>query len=202
MKLELELDDSIEELISDFQNTPDKLQLAIRRALRKLSRFTERRTLRALAREQGITQKKLKELGRVKVSLLKPGERGSEGYSLVIWIGAWDIPAHYLGKPRQTKSGVKAGKHFWEGAFLMQPVNAPHPMVFKRKTNWQYKYQRSRKSGRMMWMGLPLEKQSLPMMQNATQVLEKLQPVLLERFAILMHQELNFIIHGAGTPSA
>lgn len=197
MKLELELDDSIDELIRYFQNTPETLQLAIRRSLRKLSRFAERRTLRALAREQGITQKKLKELGRVKVNLLQPGERGSEGYSLVIWVGAWDIPAHYLGKPRQTKKGVRTGKHFWEGAFLMQPVNASRPMVFKRKANWQHKYQRSRKSDRMMWMGLPLEKQTLPILNSAIQVLKKLRPVLLERFATLMQQELNFIINGA-----
>ena len=117
MKLELELDDSIEALISRFQNTPENIQLATRRALRKLSRFAERRTLRALAREQGITQKKLKELGRVKVSLLQPGERGSEGYSLVVWIGAWNLPAHYLGKTRQTKKGVRTGRHFWKGLF-------------------------------------------------------------------------------------
>ncbi|WP_257287969.1 hypothetical protein [Endozoicomonas sp. SESOKO2] len=198
MKLELELDDSIDELIHYFKNTPETLQLAIRRSLRKLSRFAERRTLRALAREQGITQKKLKELGRVKVNLLQPGERGSEGYSLVIWIGAWDIPAHYLGKPRQTKQGVRTGKHFWEGAFLMQPVNATHPMVFKRKANWHHKYQRSKKSGRMMWMGLPLEKKTLPILNSAIQVLEKLEPVLLERFTTLVQQELNFIINGAG----
>ncbi|WP_062262447.1 hypothetical protein [Endozoicomonas arenosclerae] len=195
MELDLELDDSIDDLIESFKHAPEKIDLATRRTLKKLSRFAERRTLRALARQQGITQKQLKELRRVKVSLLNPGERGREGYSLVIWIGASDLPAHYLGKPRQTKSGVKTGKHFWKGAFLMQPVNAPRPMVFRRKDNWQHKYQRSRKSGRMMWMGLPLEKQAQPMLKNATQVLEKLKPLLLERFATLMHQELNYVFN-------
>ncbi len=197
MKLDLELDDSLDDLIESFQQAPEKVDLATRRALKKLSRFAERRTLRALARQQGITQKQLKELGRVKVSLLNPGERGSDGYRLVIWIGASDLPAHYLGKPRQTKSGVKTGKHFWKGAFLMQPVNAPRPMVFRRKDDWQHRYQRSRKSGRMMWMGLPLDKQALPMLQNAIQVLEKLKPLLLERFATLMRQELNFLLSEA-----
>ncbi|KEQ17134.1 hypothetical protein [Endozoicomonas numazuensis] len=193
MKLDLELDDRIGGLITAFQNSPEKVDRATRRALKKLSRFAERHTLRALARQQGITQKTLKALGRVKVSLLKPGERGSEGYSLVVWIGASDLPAHYLGQPRQTTSGVKTGKHFWKGAFLMQPVNAPRPMVFRRKDNWQHQYQRSKKSGRMMWMGLPLEKQALPMLHNAIKVLEKLKPLLLERFTTLMQQELNFL---------
>ncbi|MGI9278339.1 MAG: hypothetical protein ACR2PX_01760 [Endozoicomonas sp.] len=194
MKLELELDDRVEAMIALFQNTPEKVNLATRRALRKLSRFAERHTLRELARQQGITQKKLKELGRVKVNLYQPGERGSDSYRLVVWIGAFDIPAHHLGQPKQTKSGVRTGMHVWSGAFLIQPVNAPKPMVFKRKANWQHRFQRSKKSGRMMWMGLPLEKQSLPMMQNAAQVLEKLKPVLLERFATLMQQELGFLL--------
>ena len=127
------------------------------------------------------------------MSLYKPGERGEEGYHLVIWIGTRDIPAHYLGKAVQTKSGVRTGQHAWKGAFLMQPVNAHRPMVFKRKANWAHKFQRSKKSGRMMWMGLPLEKQSLPMYQNAVRAIEKLQPVLLERFSTLLQQELNFL---------
>ena len=77
----------------------------------------------------------------------------------------------------------------------MQPANAMHLMVFKRKSNWRHKYQRSKKSGRMMWMGLPLEKQTLPIMNSAIQVLEKLQPVLLERFSTLMQQALNFLLN-------
>ncbi|MGI9276863.1 MAG: hypothetical protein ACR2PT_18705 [Endozoicomonas sp.] len=117
MKLDLELDGPLDDLIEAFQDSPQNVSKAINRSLRKLSRFAERRTLRELARQQGITQKLLKELGRVKVSLYKPGERGTDGYSLVVWVGAWDIPAHYLGKPVQTKSGVRTGKRFWEGAF-------------------------------------------------------------------------------------
>ena len=76
MKLDLELDDALkngpnnelDELIDSFQRSPDKVSKAIQRSLRKLSRFAERRTLRELSRQQGITQKRLKQLGRVKVS--------------------------------------------------------------------------------------------------------------------------------------
>ena len=193
MKLYLELDETLDALIESFQSSPENVSKAIQRSLRKLSRFAERRTLRELSRQQGITQKLLKQLGRVKVALYKPGERGEEGYSLIIWVGVQDIPAHYLGKPVQTKSGVRTGKHSWAGAFPMQPANASHPMVFRRKDNWKHKFQRSKRSGRMMWMGLPLEKQSLPMFQAATRAIEKIQPLLLERFATLLQQELNFL---------
>lgn len=131
-------------------------------------------------------------MGRVRVSLYKPGDRAGQNYSLVIWIGALDIPAYYLGKLIQTKSGVRTGRRFWEGAFLMQQVNANHPMVFERKEEWRHKFQRSKKSGRMMWMGLPLEKKEVAIWDSASGVLRKLEPMLLERFATLMEQELNY----------
>ncbi len=192
MKLDLELDNTVDDLIGQFDHAPEKVSQAIARSLRKLSRFAERRVLRELARRQNITQKVLKSLGRVRVSLYKPGDRAGQNYSLIIWIGALDIPAHYLGKPIQTKSGVRTGRRFWDGAFLMRPVNATHSMVFERKETWQHKFQRSKKSGRMMWMGLPLEKKEVPIWSTASTVLQKLEPVLLDRFTTLMEQELNY----------
>ncbi|MCW7551772.1 phage tail protein [Endozoicomonas gorgoniicola] len=187
MKIDLELDSQIEDIVSAFRDSPRRVDKALTRALRKLSRFAERQTLRNLARQQGITQKLLKELGRVRVTLNQNG-----GYQLVIWIGVLDIPAHYLGKPVQTRSGVRTAKHFWPGAFLMQPLNASHPMVFKRKANWKHRYQRSKRSGRMMWMGLPLAKQGAPLYDSASQVIAALEPELLERFTTLLQQELNY----------
>ncbi|WP_066017710.1 hypothetical protein [Endozoicomonas atrinae] len=192
MKLDLELDSTVDELIDQFDHAPEKVSKAIARSLRKLSRFAERRVLRELARRQNITQKVLKSLGRVRVSLYQPGDRAGQNYSLIIWIGALDIPAHYLGKPIQTRSGVRTGPRFWEGAFLMRPVNATHSMVFERKDTWQHKFQRSKKSGRMMWMGVPLEKKEISIWSSARTVLQQLEPVLLDRFTTLMEQELNY----------
>ncbi len=192
MKLDLELDSTVDDLIGQFDHAPEKVSKAIARSLRKLSRFPERRILRELARQQSISQKVLKSLGRVRVSLYQPGDRAGQNYSLIIWIGALDIPAHYLGKPVQTKRGVRTGRRFWEGAFLMRPINATHSMVFERKDTWQHKFQRSKKSGRMMWMGLPLEKKEVPIWNTASTVLQKLEPVLLDRFTTLMEQELNY----------
>ena len=48
------------------------------------------------------------------------------------------------------------------------------------------------KSGRTMWMGLPIEKVTLPIADAARQAINQLQPQLLERFIILMQQELNY----------
>ena len=65
-------------------------------------------------------------------------------------------------------------------------------MVFERKADWQHKFQRSKKSGRMMWMGLPMEKKAISIWHSASDVLRKLEPVLLDRFSTLMEQELNY----------
>ena len=192
MKLAIDLDSSIDDLIEAFSDSPEKVAKAIDRALRKLSRFAESRTRREVSRQMKISAKLLKELGRVKVNLYKPGGLNPDGYRLVVWIGIMDIPAHYLGKPAQTKAGVRTGRHFWDSAFLFQPVNASHEMVFKRAPSWKHKQQVSKKSGRFMWMGLPIEKQSLSVYREANQALAKLEPLLLERFATLLQQELNF----------
>ena len=192
MKLAIDLDSGIDDLIESFADSPEKVAKAIDRSLRKLSRFAESRTLREVSRQMKVTTKLLKKLGRVKANLYKPGGLNPDGYRLVVWIGVFDIPAHYLGKPAQTKAGVRTGKHFWDGAFLFQPVNAPHDMVFKRAPHWKHKQQVSRQSGRLMWMGLPIEKQSLSVFREANQALAKLEPLLLERFATLLQQELNF----------
>ncbi|MTI15144.1 hypothetical protein E1189_19300 [Sansalvadorimonas verongulae] len=128
----------------------------------------------------------------MRVSLHKPGQK-SDQYKLVIWVGLADIPTHYLGRPIQTQSGVRTGRYRWEGAFVFQPVNARSDMVFQRAPAWKHKKQVSLKSGRTMWMGLPIEKVALPIANSARQAVEQLQPKLLERFTTLMQQELNYV---------
>ena len=192
MQIDIDLDTRLRDLIADFDRAPAKTNTAIRRAMKKLSRFAERRVLQALGRTVGVTQKKIKELGRVRVTLYRPGER-SEQYELVIWVGLADISAHYLGRAVQTKSGVRTGRYRWDGAFVFQPVNASRTMVFRRAPDWKHRKQVSLKSGRTMWMGLPVEKVGLPIADAAERAVEQLQPELLDRFTTLMQQELNYV---------
>ena len=192
MQVDVDLDGHLHDLVAAFDNAPAKTDQAIRRAMTKLSRFAERRVLQALSRTVGVTQKKIKEFGRVRVTLHRPGDRSGQ-YELVIWVGLADIPAHYLGRAVQTKSGVRTGRYRWEGAFVFQPVNAPKAMVFRRAPDWKHRKQVSLKSGRTLWMGLPIEKVGLPIAAAAEQAIEQLQPELLERFATLMEQELNYV---------
>ncbi len=191
MEIDLDLDSQLRALVADFENAPAKTDKAIRRAMTKLSRFAERQVLRGLSRATQVTQKKMKELGRVRVSLRTPG-KGSDHYELVIWVGLSEISAHYLGRPVVTASGVRTGRYNWDGAFVFQPVGARSEMVFKRAPGWKHQKQVSLKSGRTLWMGLPIERVSLPIADAARQAIQQLQPQLYERFTTLMQQELNY----------
>ena len=190
MNIFLDIQGDIDSLIEQFGDSPDKVSKVTERALRKLSKFAERKTLQALSRQVNVSQKLIKDLGRVRATLAKTGNR--QDYELVVWLGIFDIGAHKLGKPQPTNKGVKTGKFFWDGAFTFQPMNSPHEMVFKRRADWVHKFKRSRASGRMMWIGLPIEKQTLPIYQEAAAALENIQPLLLDRFTVLMQQELNY----------
>ena len=137
MLIEQEVSGDIEELTALFKQSPEKAEQAIQRTLSKLSRWAERQVLRDMSRRIKVSQKRLKELNRIKVRLNKSYGR-KERY-LTIWIGINEVGAHRLGNPRQTRRGVRVGSHsFWENSFLMQPVNASRELIFERKDNWQH----------------------------------------------------------------
>ncbi|WP_419833066.1 hypothetical protein [Endozoicomonas atrinae] len=191
MLIEQEVSGDIEELIALFKHSPQKAEQAIHRALAKLSRWAERQVLRDMSRRMKVSQKILKELNRIRVRLNK--SYGSKERYLTLWIGINEVGAHRLGNPRQTRRGVRVSSHrFWENSFLMQPVNASRELIFERKDNWHHRYQRSKRSGRMMWMGLPLEKKTVRIDVEAETSLKKVSPLLVNRFTDLLHQELNY----------
>lgn len=190
MLIEQEVSGDIEELTTLFKHSPQKTELAIQRTMRKLSTWVERQVLRELASQLKITQKLFKEFGRVKTTLSRPK---SDSQYLIVWIGTFPVGAHKFGKARQTPRGVQVGRHsFWQSAFLMQPVNSPREFVFNRKKEWAHRYQQSQRSGRWMWMGLPIEKKSVKIFSEAEAALNTMQPKIFERFSTLLHQELNY----------
>ena len=191
MYIEHEVTGEIDELISLFKNSPDKSEKAIIRAGRKLGRWAERQVLRDMSRRMRVPQKILKEWNRVKVSTAK--KIGSDSSFLRVWVGINRVGAHRLGKVMQKRRGVQVGRHkFWEGAFVFQPINTNVNLVFEREIEWKHEYQRSKRSGRMMWIGLPIDKKTVSIENYASISLRKLQPELVDRFIDLLHQELNY----------
>ena len=190
MLIEAEVSGDIDEMLTLFKDSPKKSQTAINRAVRKLSRWAERQVLRDMSSRLEITQKILKNLKRIKIEINK----GSSGQRyLTLWIGTLEVAAHRLGKLRQDDLGTHVGRgRFYRSAFLMQPVEASTDLIWNRTENWSHKYRRSKKSGRWMWMGLPIVKKTEPIIEEAEASLKKLQPALIDRFTDLLYQELNY----------
>ncbi len=49
----------------------------------------------------------------------------------IVWEGTKEIKATYAGKARNVKGGIRAGKHFFPGAFIMK-FKSDHVGIFKR----------------------------------------------------------------------
>ncbi len=83
-KLAVEVSKDIENLEKLFKLSPKKTEVAINRTMRKLGKWSEVQVLRIMSRELQITQKRLKEYGRIRTYL-------SGGYHdskyLTVWIG-------------------------------------------------------------------------------------------------------------------
>ncbi|WP_419831231.1 hypothetical protein [Endozoicomonas atrinae] len=189
-KLAVEVSKNIENLEKLFKLSPKKTEVAINRTMRKLGKWSEVQVLRILSRELQITQKRLKEYGRIRTYL-------SGGYHdskyLTVWIGTIPIGAHRFGRATQRPKGVNVGRRaFYDGAFLMQPVNAKRPLIFERKENWFHQWRQSKVSGRWMMMGLPIFSHKVHIYDHAKRALKELEPKLFSRFATLLHQELNY----------
>lgn len=100
-------------------------------ALNKTAKNAQTDTVRALAAKYRVPQKLLRGVrGKgARVRTIKANRR-----TLTAWISAkvQAIKAARVGKPRQTKTGAKAGQHTYPGGFVAT-MPSGHTGIFKRK---------------------------------------------------------------------
>lgn len=114
----------IERLKLELGSTKKQVEVAAKRAIRKLARWIQSTSLREASRDTGIKRKVLK--GRLLMFV-----RGTQ-YTARVWYGLNSIPLSSL-DPRQTKTGVKAG-----------PVDRRHAFIHRGQV-----YRRVHKTERM-----------------------------------------------------
>lgn len=85
------------------------IQKAWRRTLRKTSTWIRNQTAKAVSKETRIPQKLLRQ--RL-YFFLQSRDSGK------VWLGLKPIEADRLGTPRQTRSGVTAGRHRFQSAWI------------------------------------------------------------------------------------
>ena len=111
---------------------PSAMRNAWRRTLRKTTVWIKGQTARAVAKETRIPQKVLR--SRV-YFFLKSYDTGK------VWLGLNAVEAERLGNPRQTRSGVTAGRHRFKGAWMMKNI-APNGPVYRRTGKKRLPYER------------------------------------------------------------
>ena len=117
-------------VISDFmlrQNAAEKhTEIAAFRALNKTARWLRTKTIRSVSQQTGLQQKLIRE----RLHMLKASRKQLKAH--LVSKDSY-IPAHKLGRLKQTATGARAGKFHYEGAFVAEMPSTGHMSVFKRK---------------------------------------------------------------------
>lgn len=179
---------------------PREAPQASRRAINKTLSWVRTHGRRALAHTAGIPVKALNARGRVSVVRAGRNQLGGE-----VWFGYLPIAAAFVGKVRQTRTGARAGRHSFPGAFVAEmPIQgrsasarfgiagaAPtgHVGIFKRKgTLTRRTFGRPDTSS----PNLPIEEQRVAL-PNARSALRSVFAKVPGRLRKTFLQEANFL---------
>lgn len=141
--------DGLQRIVLDIMATEKQAERALRSTLSKMASWLRVRSLRGLSPHLQVSQKILRR--RLKSFRLRSSAEGGE---ITVWYGLDPIGMIYL-NARQTKSGVTAGKHRRDGAFIAAGKNGSR-QVFKRRGSAR----------------LPIEKQTLDIQDKAQTFIE------------------------------
>jgi len=101
-----------------------KLDLAAARALRKTAQWLRTHSAREISKELRISESPIRHRYNV--------YNQATSKEVKLWVGLKPISVHYLGKPKQTASGVSVGHRQYDDAFI-SPMKTNQPLVFRRK---------------------------------------------------------------------
>jgi len=150
---------------------PSAFQNAWRRALRKTVVWIKSQVAREISKATGISQKVLRQ--RL-YFFLRSRDAGK------VWLGLNAIEASRLGAPRQTRTGITAGRFRFPGAWTMKNRD-PQGTVYQRTGNARLPYE----VVKVDWSG--------PGEAAFRRAAEKAQARLLE----ILRQEVNYELQKA-----
>lgn len=150
---------------------PSAMQNAWRRTLRKTSNWIKGQTAKSVSQSTKIPQKLLR---RRIYFFLRSRDTGK------VWLGLNAIEANRLGKVRQTRNGVTAGRFRFDGAWLMSKV-APDGPIYHRKGKERMPYEQVKYD----WSGA------------GEAAFREVAARAEERLLVVLRQEVNYEIHKA-----
>jgi len=173
INLNIDLSSVGDDVKSTFALQEAKVTIAVKRAIRKVSRWLAVQSKKSTAQTLRITQKSIKTRFNLDV-------KGDKAY---LWIGLQPLDVERFGKPRQTKQGVSVKEHFLRGAFVSNVYGKTH--VWRRLSS---KHQPNHKGkGRF-----PLVKQTIEIAPQVLEAVNKIESQLNERYQTILQQELNY----------
>jgi hypothetical protein len=180
---------TVERVARQLAATPQALDRARLRALRKLLTWVQRQVLRAASEASGATQKALKAMMRYQVTTQGNG-------AIRIWIGTNDIGAHNLGTVRWTRrmQGARVGKALYYGAWSWSPRTPPiltQGLVMQRNRVWR-RASKGTYAGKRREM---IEKVMVEIHELVSWRIQKLLPEIADRFERLFTQELRYALN-------
>ncbi|MBU2714364.1 hypothetical protein [Zooshikella harenae] len=168
MKVSVDINDSLNDVLMGLDQTRADVKRAIKRAQRKYTTFIQRLLIQAVVDASGVKRNLFKK-HRVHVTTAY-----AEG-QIKVWLGVAPVDLGYLGKVREVAGGVKAGKHYRPGAFMINDKNTAFKRVGKARLPILYQTE-------------AIEPIAKPVV---TQILQRGQ----QRLVTLLEQELNYALN-------
>lgn len=161
---------------------PDKARRALLRTINKVLASVRSQGLRAIATAHDIPSSALRR--RRRAAVVRASRANLSGLA---WFGTVPVKAGYLGKPKQSRLGARAGRHSFEGAFVAT-VPGGHIGIFRRKENAS-----RRTLGRpgTSSPNLPIVEQVVKL-SAARAALAPIESGLPDQIAKVFQQEMNF----------
>lgn len=166
------------ELEKRFALLPKQMDLAAKRAAIRTREWLRTQLSREISAMAQVPRKALN--GRIRRGpKTKDGAWYSDGQA-VLWIGLAGVQAHLTGTPRQTKKGVRVGKHFFDRAFIAR-IGSDTAKVWRR-------VDRKR---------IPVAIMTVPIDEAGEDLLEKYEAPAARMFSQRLEHEVNFLLENA-----
>lgn len=168
MRLDVDVTGNIDQLARQLGATESHVRKASMRALNKTALWLRSKSVKALSEASAVQQKHI----RKRFQIVRARVRHLKAY---VTANTREIKAAHLGTMRQTGSGVRVGKHRFDGAFIAK-MPSGHRGAYKRKTAARFPIKE---------MGVPL---------NGKQITDIAETKTAARFIQLFTHELKWVM--------
>ena len=194
--LTLNFDDATQDMTQHLDGVSRKIEKAVHRAVKKTANWLRTHSVRDLGKELNIKQAPLKNRFVVGTNPKEPGKA-------VIWIGLLAIAAHNVGKPSQNASGVRVGKHQFDGAFFRRIYGDEEKVYIRASRNRIEQHAAVRENRTVKYRSLsdpklkgrfPVQVVGVDIAEKADKVIQRYESRLNQRYSQILEQELNFAL--------